>query len=107
MRPPARYDERLKIDWLARCFGTLLVKPQMALRCRLLQRVIPLTLIEKSDGEPVIEAGENLALPVLHMRSPHAWARTLCVFSSSPSGGVWLVCNKHSAPFSVATPIVW
>ena len=37
---------------------------------------------------------------LLHMRSPHAWARTLCVFSSSPSGGVWLVCNKHSAPFS-------
>src|SRR6516162_4974930 len=41
------------------------------------------------------------------MRSPHAWARTLWIFSSSPSGGVWLVCNRHSAPFTVATPIVW
>jgi hypothetical protein len=37
------------------------------------------------------------------MRSPHAGARTLCVFSSSPPGGVWLVCNKHSAPFTVVT----
>src|SRR6516165_11667967 len=45
--------------------------------------------------------------PLFHMCSPHAWARTLCVFSSSPSGGVWLVCNRHSAPFTVATPIVW
>src|SRR5262249_279660 len=35
------------------------------------------------------------------MRSPHAWARTLSVFSRSPSGGVWLVCNRHSAPFPV------
>jgi hypothetical protein len=53
----------------------------------------------------------NVNLIVAYQTSPAVAAKnhlagTLWIFSSSPSGDVWLVCNRHSAPFTVATPIV-
>ena len=75
--------------------------------------------VQRRPGEPhfsstsvqnfrvgTLEGSQLRPVARLHTRSSHAWTRTLWTFSSSPSGGVWLISNRHSAPFTVDTPIV-